>query len=281
MSDFRADLHCHSTCSDGTMTPKELIDLAIQNQLNGLSITDHDTIDAYHEAMPVAQNAQFPLISGVEFSTTFKNQSVHILAYSFALNAVPIQQLCARHIQRRLKRNQDILDRLCSNHMPLDMEDLTYDNSHFAHTVGRPHIAMAMIKKGYIQTINEAFQRFIGEGKPCYVAGENIDLEETLAIIHAAKGLAVIAHPHLIQNVSLLRQLLELPFDGIEGYYGRFHASNHQRFLKIAARKNWLITGGSDYHGTIKPLIQLGNSWIGEETFSILYQHFQANQSHS
>jgi 3',5'-nucleoside bisphosphate phosphatase len=278
MNEFRADLHCHSTCSDGTLSPEQIVRLAHQSQLNGLSITDHDTIHAYPEALPIAQELGIALISGVEFSTFFKNESVHILAYSFALNAPGIHALCLRHIQRRFERNLAILERLRANQMPLEMEDLSFENSAAAHTVGRPHIAMALVKKGYVATVQDAFNRLIGEGKLCYVAGENISLEETLAVIHEAKGLAVIAHPHLVQKVALLRDLLDLPFDGIEGYYGRFHATSHERWLKIGKRKNWLITGGSDFHGAIKPQINLGCSWVSQETFSILYQHFQANQ---
>lgn len=279
MIEFRADLHCHSTCSDGTLSPAEIVNLAHQNQLSGLSITDHDTIDAYSQALPLAHKLGLSMISGVEFSTFFKKENVHVLAYSFPLNSLIIQNLCYNHIQRRTKRNEIILENLRKHHMPLEIEELSYKNSAGCHTVGRPHIAMALVEKGYVKTIQEAFNEFIGEGKLCYVAGENITLEETLALIHEAKGLAVIAHPHLIQKVSLLKTLLELPFDGIEGYYGRFHATSHARWLKIGKNKNWLITGGSDFHGEIKPQINLGCSWVSQETFSILHQHFQNNQA--
>ena len=279
MNEFRADLHCHSTCSDGTLSPTQIVMLAHQTQLSGLSITDHDTINAYTEALPVAKEMGLSLISGVEFSTVFKKESIHVLAYSFNLQSSAIQNLCVRHIQRRQQRNQAILDRLRAHQMPLEMEDLSYDNSAAAHTIGRPHIAMALVKKGYIATMQEAFNQFIGEGKSCFVAGENIGLEETLDIIHEAKGFAVIAHPHLISKVVILRDILDLPFDGIEGYYGRFHAASHERWVKIGQRKKWLITGGSDFHGAVKPQISLGCSWVSQETFSILYQHFQSNQS--
>jgi len=277
--DFRADLHCHSTYSDGTLTPQQIITLAVEKKLNGLSITDHDTIDAYQEALPAAQEQGIALISGAEFSAVHKQQSIHVLAYSFDLQSPPLKDFCLRHIQRRQNRNQAILNRLRAHQMPLELEDLTYEHSAANHTIGRPHIAMALVKKGYVATLQEAFQRWIGEDKPCYVPGEPFSLEETLTVIHEAKGLAVIAHPHLIQNVGIVRELLDFPFDGIEGYYGRFQPAEHQRWLKIGARKGWLITGGSDFHGDIKPQITLGSSWIGQDTFSLLYQHFQANQT--
>ncbi|WP_068468220.1 PHP domain-containing protein [Candidatus Protochlamydia phocaeensis] len=280
MNDFRADLHCHSTCSDGTYTPQKLIELAIEKQLQGLSITDHDTIAAYKEAMPLAQERHFPLISGVEFSAVHRQTSIHILAYSFPLHSGQIDEFCARHAQRRSKRNQAIINRLSLRGMPLSEEDLQA-LPYPASSIGRPHIALAMLKKGYVSSIQQAFQDHIGEGKPCYEGGESFSIEETLAVIHQAKGLAVIAHPHLIGNVKVLRDLLDMNFDGIEGYYGRFPLSEHKRWIKIGARKGWLITGGSDFHGEIKPALPLGSSWVNEETFSILHNHFKNNQIHS
>lgn len=279
MKEFRADLHCHTTCSDGTVPPRALIQLAYDKELQGLSITDHDTIQAYDEAVPAAQAIELKLISGVEFSAVHQQTSVHILAYSFALRSPSILAFCDQHYQRRLTRIQAILDRLAAQGMPLVLEELTEKSAHPSLT--RPHIAAAMMKKGYVSSIHEAFQLYLGDGKACYVSGNTFTVEETLDIIHQANGLAIIAHPHLIDKVSVLRDLLEMKFDGIEGYYGRFPASEHERWIKIGARKGWIITGGSDFHGDIKPMSLLGSSWVNEETFEILNQHFQSNQMRS
>lgn len=277
MNEFRADLHCHTTCSDGTATPKEVVELACQLGLKGLSITDHDTVEAYQEALPLAKEKGLLLVSGAEFSASHQQQSVHLLAYSFSLHSPHIESLCQRHKQRRLRRNAQILERLASQGMPLTSED--FPSSLFEkqpdRPLGRPHIALAMLNKGYVHSIQQAFHDYIGEGKPCYVAGEMISVEETLQIIHQAQGLAVIAHPHLIENTSLLRDLLEMNFDGIEGYYGRFTPVQQERWVKIGLHRGWLITGGSDFHGNIKPNLPLGSSWVNEETFQTLYQHFQ------
>lgn len=280
-SEFRADLHCHTTCSDGTVTPKKIIELACQLDLKGLSITDHDTIEAYQEAIPIAKQQGVLLVSGVEFSASHLQQSVHLLAYSFALDSPSIHSLCQRHKQRRLKRNALILEQLASEGMPLTPEDFpsVLFEKQSDRPLGRPHIALAMLHKGYVQSIQQAFHHYIGEGKSCYVAGEAISVEETLEIIHQAKGLAVIAHPHLIDNTSLLRELLEMKFDGIEGYYGRFTPAQQERWVKIGLHRGWLITGGSDFHGEIKPNLPLGSSWVNEETFQIFYQHFQRNNT--
>lgn len=268
MTEFRADLHCHSTCSDGTLSPIEIVKLASEIGLKGLSITDHDSIDAYVTALPAAKEMGIEMISGVEFSAIHKGISVHILGYSFDLSDPHIHALCQRHQQRRAKRNRAILALLAQHNMPITEDELLdcADNE-LHHTIGRPHIAQAMVRHGYVETVYDAFAKFIKEGKPCYSLGDVISVEETIDTIHQAKGLAIIAHPHLINNESILHRLLEMNFDGLEGYYGRILLSSEKRWIKIAKKKNWLITGGSDFHGAVKPTIPLGCSWVNEETF--------------
>lgn len=281
MSDFRADLHCHTTCSDGTVTPTEIIHLAKAKGLSGLSITDHDSIDAYKEALPVAQETGIALISGIEFSTIFHENSVHILAYSFDLKNSDLHNLCLKHHQRREHRNKAILEKLKSHGMPITEEEVlactkTTSNNP-VRIIGRPHIAQAMVKKGYVASVKDAFRLYIGEDRPDYVQGEIISLDETLEVIHAAKGFAIIAHPHLIKNESLIAKLLHKKFDGIECYYSQLQAAQHVRWVNIAKNNQWLMTGGSDFHGEIKPNIPLGCSWVGEETFAILKKKFDEN----
>lgn len=274
--DFRADLHCHTTCSDGTVAPEDLIQLACNKQLQGLAITDHDTIDAYLTAVPAAQASGIALISGIELSAMHLQTSIHILAYSFPLDSPLIQEFCRRHNQRRAARHEAILALLASNGMPLFPEDFPNIAEH--HSIGRPHIASALLKKGYVSSIQQAFHEYIGEGKKCYAPGEVFSVEETLDLIHRAQGIAVIAHPHLIDNAKVLKDLLSMNFDGIEGHYARFPPAENQRWLKIAERKGWIITGGSDFHGDIKPNIPLGSSWVNKELFMVLYRHYQNNQ---
>jgi 3',5'-nucleoside bisphosphate phosphatase len=279
MNEFRADLHCHSTCSDGTDSPAEILKKAVELGLSGLSITDHDTIDAYGQAIPLAKELGIELISGVEFSASLDDISVHILAYAFPLDNPLIQDFCARHKQRRNDRNREILKRLNEHGMPLTdeevMEVVSQTPADVQHSIGRPHIALAMLNKGYIQNIQEAFTKYLAEGKSCYAPGEIFSVQETLDIIHKAQGFAIIAHPHLINHSKILKQLLEMNFDGIECYYARFGAESQQRWLKIAEHRHWMITGGSDYHGSIKPNIPLGASWVNEEYFRHLQKHFK------
>lgn len=278
---FRADLHCHTTCSDGSLSPVEVVRLAYEKGLSGLSITDHDSIEAYQTAVPFAQELGITLLSGTELSTIHRNCSVHILAYGFALDSPIIQGFCADYNQRRLDRNRAILDLLTKHKMPLT-EDEAYSMTTSGltrqrQTLGRPHIALAMVKKGYVKTIKEAFERFIGEGRPCYVRGNYLCAEEALNLIHQANAYAIIAHPQLISKGAIARDLLEMNFDGLEGYYGRLPLDQEEKWVRTGLRKGWLVTGGSDFHGEIKPIIPLGCSWVGKETFDILYKRFEEN----
>lgn len=274
MSHFKADLHCHSTSSDGTVDPEGLVKLALQIGLSGLSITDHDTIDAYAKALPMAEAFGLRMISGVEFSTVHRNVSIHLLGYSFDLKNKDIQDFCKKHQKRREKRNLEILNLLEAHRMNITMKDVKEAMGHIPGTIGRPHIALAMMKKGYVKSIEEAFRKYLGDGKCCYTPGTYFGVEETIDIIHKAGGYAVIAHPHLIQNEGILKNLLAMPFDGIECYYARMVTDQNTRWLEIAAKKNWLITGGSDFHGEVKANIPLGSSWIDQEHFKPLEIHY-------
>ncbi|MBF5058670.1 5'-3' exoribonuclease [Candidatus Neptunochlamydia vexilliferae] len=261
-SDARFDLHCHSTCSDGTCTPLELLELAKERELSGIAITDHDTLDAYTEELfAQAQELEVKLYVGVEFSTRHQGYPVHLLGYG--LQKTPeILAFCQEHQERRLQRNRAILEKLSRLSMVIDEKELGDPSD---RTIGRPHIAERLMAKGYVQSIREAFDRFLGEGKPCFEAGCSFGVEETITKIHAAGGKAFIAHPYLVKKSGILKELLEMPFDGIECYYSLFHNGQEKKWLKIAEEKGWLISGGSDFHGSVKPHVQLGCSWVPEE----------------
>lgn len=282
MMDFRADLHCHSTCSDGSLTPQEIIQLASKSGLSGLSITDHDIIEGYALVKDQATELNIQLLPGVELSTIHNGFNVHILAYGFSFPNPVLESFCDSHFAKRRERNRKILQLLTQHGMPLseeEVENAFTDGLQKSKSITtRPHIALAMVKKGYIQDTAEAFRYYIGEGKSCYASGGYPSVEETIATIHKAGGLAVIAHPHLITNQRVVHDLLAMNFDGIEAYYARLSPIQEERWIKIGRKKNWLITGGSDFHGDCKPNISLGCSWIDLTSFNYLFEHFQKNQ---
>ncbi|MCB1212881.1 MAG: PHP domain-containing protein [Chlamydiia bacterium] len=277
------DMHCHSTYSDGSLTPGELIDLAGRTSLSGLCITDHDTINAYPEAIYAAHAQNIEMISGVEFSALQGTTSVHLLGYSFAIDHPRILKLCQFHQERRQERNAAMLKKLKAFGMEVHPEELlegplSYgSDGEVLSSIGRPHIAAAMVRRGYIENVDEGFKRFLGDGKPCYVEGEGVSVEETLATIQAAGGFGVIAHPHLIRSPKIVAKLLDLPFDGVEVYYAHFPFQKERPWLKIAEKKKWLITGGSDFHGDSKPHIYLGASWIDQQHFAPFLERFYKN----
>jgi len=271
-ADFRADLHCHTTCSDGSLSPEELVMLAVQKGLKGLSITDHDTIAAYSSAVQIAAREKIELLPGVEFSSVQGSESVHILAYGFSLKSQVILEFCERHQERRKERNRRILAKLAKLGMVIEEQEL---KTFASETIGRPHIASLMVKKGFVKDLREAFQSYLKEGGRGYDPGEPFSSEETVALIHKGGGKAILAHPHLIKRKKTVKALLTLPFDGLEGYYAHLSKDQEKKWVEIAKEKGWLITGGSDYHGAIRPHVSLGSSWVCYETFHIFYTHYR------
>jgi predicted metal-dependent phosphoesterase TrpH len=264
---YFADLHCHTTCSDGSVTPVELIQLAKQLGLKGLSITDHDSIDAYQTAIAAAKAAGIRLGTGVEFSCEFQGTSLHLLGYDFDLNNSGIQQLCLRHKKRREVRNLAILAKLEKAGMPISYEELQAKGG---NTIGRPHIAQLMVEKGYVKNLREAFNHYIGEGKQCYDPGEPFTVEEAIDVIHGAGGKAFVAHPQLLPNEFPVEELLKLPFDGLECFYCRIFKKS---WAEYAEARGWIMSGGSDFHGSTKPENELGCSGVDEETFNKIFAY--------
>ncbi|MES2272841.1 MAG: PHP domain-containing protein [Chlamydiota bacterium] len=272
-SDFRADLHCHSNCSDGSEDPRVLLRLAVQADLQGLSITDHDTMDAYTpELFADAESLGIRLLPGIELSAEQDQVPVHVLGYGYDLKSFSLKNFLIEMNQRRAERNRAILRKLEQKKMPMTEAELL----EFAalarqkRTIGRPHIAQLMVKKKYVSSPSEAFDKYLKEGASCYAAGIKYTPAEAIAQIHQAQGKAILAHPHFLKGGSFLKKLLSLPFDGLECYYARLSKVQETPWLKIAKERNWIATGGSDYHGELKPHIPLGSSWVGEHTFRML-----------
>ena len=266
---YFADLHCHTTCSDGSATPVELIQLAKQIGLKGLSITDHDSIDAYQTATDAAKAAGIRLGTGVEFSCEFQGISLHLLGYDFDLKNPGIHQLCQRHQKRREVRNLAILAKLDKAGMPIRYDELLAKAS--GNTIGRPHIAQIMVEKGYVKNLREAFNQHIGEGRKCYDPGVPFTVEEAINVIHAAKGKVFVAHPQLLPVEFPVEDLLKLPFDGLECFYSRLFKKS---WAETAEVRGWIMSGGSDFHGSAKPENELGCCGVDEETFNRIFQNF-------
>ena len=270
------DLHCHTTYSDGSLSVQELLLLAKQKGLFGLAITDHDTYAAFYETK--LGNKELKVIPGIEISSRLGKESVHVLGYSFDPKNASLLKLCELQAKRRIDRNLALLAKLGECGMPIAEEEITISKNPW-HSFGRVHIASVMVKKGYVTDIAQAFTRFIGDGKNCFVAADHPTVEEVLLVLHEAKGKAVLAHPHLLRRNSTVKALMNLAFDGIEANYGNFGKEGAYKWVRYADEKGWFVTGGSDFHGEVKPHAQLGSATTDPAVFEFLYNHFLSHTS--
>ncbi|MFV0339079.1 MAG: PHP domain-containing protein [Parachlamydiaceae bacterium] len=265
---FRADLHCHSTCSDGSLTPNELVDLAIKKGLQGLSITDHDAFDAYPEVLNYATQNGLKMVTGVEFSASLNGKSVHILGYGFDPQNKELKAFSGRHRDRRIARNRELLEKLLKEGIPLDENELYASAS--SRMIGRPHIALLMVKHGFVKDVRTAFKKYLGDGAKCYVPGPQFTIEETLDHLRRAGGKPVLAHPHLYDGKKFVKKILDKGFWGMECNYGSLTIPQNAPWHSLAAELGLHKTAGSDYHGPYKTNAELGASFVSEEVFTLL-----------
>ena len=254
-----ADLHLHSTYSDGVYTPRELADLARAAGITVLALTDHDTLKGLSEMEVAAGEAGIGFIPGVELSTRWENRQVHIIGYGLdEYNALLLERLADVRNARR-SRLEKIIKRL--HEMGMDVAVPVPEEGHRA--VGRPHIARALVAQGYVRTVQEAFDKYIGEGKPAYQPQTKMTPPEAVMLIHQAGGLAVQAHPEEVGDRTLVLKLLgALAYDGIEVYHPSAKDKETEGFwLKIATERKLLITGGSDFHGNPGRFPEMLTEW--------------------
>ncbi|SCA63423.1 5'-3' exoribonuclease [Chlamydiales bacterium SCGC AG-110-M15] len=279
--EFRADLHCHSTCSDGTCSPKELVDMAVEAKLSALAITDHDNIDAFHIAKAHAEKMSLPLIPGVEISASHQDTNIHILGYAYDSSSPILKDFCDERREKRLERFLNYIRLLQKEGLDFSVEEalqmVEESESEGQRSWGRAHIAQVMLEKGFVTSIKQAFDVYIGDKSRCYIGAQYPSVEEAIKLIHDSGGLAVLAHPHFIKRDRIVREVLEMNFDGLECFYARIPREQEEKWCRIAEKKSWIATGGSDFHGSVKPHIFLGASWVNEEIFQKLHQHYLAH----
>jgi predicted metal-dependent phosphoesterase TrpH len=245
----RADLHTHSTYSDGHLTPNELVERAVSKGLEVIALTDHDCTDGIAEAREAAQKHPGLLfVPGVELSTDVPHDEVHVLGYFLDWRNPRFQDRLARLRRSRLERGQKMLAKLKRLGMDVSwhrVKELAGDGA-----VGRPHIALAMMEAGYISSLEEAFERYLGRNGPAYVEREKITPVEAVELLTEASGLAVLAHPRDLQDLeSLLAELKRAGLIGLEVYYQDYDHHAIERLLEIARQHGLLPLGGSDFHG--------------------------------
>lgn len=240
------ELHTHTTYSDGILTPSQLVVRAAMAGVKALAITDHDTLNGWNEAIAAAKAYGIEIVPGVELSTVHNGRSLHILGY------YPTKELIEAPLAQRLagrkRRAQKMIDNLAAMGYPLKLESRA-DNM----AMGRPHLANAMVKEGYVNSTQEAFTRFLGEEQPAYVHYEKFSIQAGISLIRNCGGVPVWAHPYLFRGgkvEEVLPELVEAGLMGLEVFHPH-HANNKVNRLKELCRNyDLLITGGTDYHGT-------------------------------
>lgn len=261
------DLHVHSVCSDGTCTPEELVDLAVENDLVAFALTDHDTVEGVEAAMKAAKGRHIQVIPGVELSCEYtispsRKKEIHILGYNLDCNQPQLRETLEKVAQERDDRNRKMCENLHRDGYPIDYESLV---SRFGNTiVTRAHFARYLLEQGAIPSIDSAFKKILAQDGPYFVMRKYLTPEKGIELIKKAGGLPVLAHPLLYKmSVSELRSLLtELKgygLRGIEAMYSRNRGNDEAFVRKLANEYDLFITGGTDFHGSNKPDLEIGH----------------------
>lgn len=256
------DLHTHTTASDGSDRPEELIRLAAGAGFRAVAVTDHDTTFGLDEAMAAGGAAGIEVVPGLELSANSPHGDMHILGYYMDTDSALLKDVLGMVQAARARRNPLILERLSQMGKPLSIKEL--EEMSGGGQIGRPHIARAMVKHGYVGSVGEAFARFLKKGGPAYAPKSILTPREAIDALHKAGGLAVLAHPislaceTAIQLDKIVGSLASEGLDGMECYYSEHGRDFTGTCLAIALKYGLVVTGGSDYHGSAKPQIAIG-----------------------
>jgi predicted metal-dependent phosphoesterase TrpH len=256
------DLHTHTTASDGSLTPAELVAMAAQAGLKALAVTDHDTVDGLAEALEAGRRAGLEVVPGVEISVQGgPTGSMHMLGLLVDHGHPGLVEGLKRLQRARAERNPKIVQKFNALGIPLTMEEVAAHAG--GELVGRPHFAQALLKRGIVRDRGEAFARYLGAGAPAYVAKYRFSPAEGMAMIRAAGGVPVLAHPGMLKLATgdlekLVRELMRDGLEGIEALYSEHDQALRNWLTSLAARLGLVISGGTDFHGLAKPDIRLG-----------------------
>ncbi|GMV84947.1 MAG: phosphatase [Dehalococcoidia bacterium] len=249
----KGDFHLHSTASDGVHSPTWIVETAAARGVVALSLTDHDTTEGLAEARAAADRLGLQLVPGIELSTDLGKADVHLLGFGFDAGARPLQEFLRWQREGRLARVETIVRILRENGMPIEVGRVLQIAGEA--TVGRPHVARALLEKGYVASVQEAFDLWLGNGKPADVNREKLIPMDAIRLIHDHGGVVFVAHAIFIGDdyPEAVEQLARCGLDGIETYYKHYDAETIRAHERLAARLGLAKSGGSDYHGLGNP----------------------------
>ncbi len=272
---MRIDLHTHSYFSDGTDSPTILVEKAARAHLDVISLTDHDTTDGVREAMQAGRRVGVYVLPGIEISTHWLDTEVHLLGYGIDTRQGSIASVLAHLRKSRKDRLEAMVSALQDHGIDLSMADIAAQSTH-AISLGRPHIADALVAAGYAGSRDEAFARYLAKGRPAYIPRQTIGLAEAVDLVHESGGAAIIAHPGIRGNEEALKgdvieQLVkDHHLDGLEVDYPLHDASAREFYHQLGGRLGMIRTGSSDYHGSGKVNHDLGCELTRESAWRLL-----------
>ena len=280
---MKIDLHVHTTASDGTMSPTEVVRYAKEKGLQTIAITDHDTIEGIAEGLQEGRKLGLEVIPGVELSVDFAKGTMHLLGYYIDHTSAELLEKLTIVQQARAERNLKIVEKLQGLGIDIDLSEVKEAPEH--GQIGRPHFAYTMVQKGYVQNIQDAFDRYLRKGGPAYVEKFKFSPEEAMSVIHKAGGITVLAHPFTTNQLQLqdlelvIVDLKEKGLDGIETYYPEHSEGQTRLYRHLAEKYGLVITGGSDFHGLNKDKEDLGEGYgNGGECSHNLVDELQARR---
>lgn len=246
------DLHLHTHFSDGTLSPRELVEEAHRAGLNLISVTDHDHVGGIAEAQEAAGPLGMAVIPGVEINTNHEGHEVHILGYFLDTRHPELQTTLAEQRRGRQERTRRMVKKLQEKGLPISLSDVE-GRPELDSTLGRPHVAAALVRAGCVSSVEEAFQRYLGSRCPGYIPQLGMTVDQAIALIRRAGGLAVLAHPGLWRaNGDRVGWLVSLGLGGLEVYYPKHSTEQQARYHELAEQYGLIMTGSSDYHGPVE-----------------------------
>ena len=269
-----SDLHTHTNFSDGSFSPEELVAAAKNIGLTYLGITDHDTVEGIAH---LYENGLYPnkgirIIPGIEFSANYPDHDVHIVGYNIDIYNGTLLEKLNEVIEGRWTRFNNIVERLQDNGIQLREADVL-KIAGTSKSIGRSHIARALVRNGTFKTVREAFDKMLQKGKPAYVPRYLLEIEEIINLIHKSGGTAVLAHPKLIGDDEIVEKVCGMGIDGIEVFYPVQNSEDTERYTKIAEKYNLRVSGGSDFHGTASRYVKdLGDFTIEDKYAEQFYR---------
>lgn len=245
------DLHIHSTISDGMLSPKEIVIIAKKKGIRCISVTDHDTVDSQKILSKLIKDKDLIIVPGIEISTEYKGNEIHILGYFMDINNKSLNDNLKVLQGSRKERAIDILKKLQCINISISTEEININKS----SIGRPHIANALVEKGYATTVKNAFNQYLIKGKPAYVDRYKLNYKEALGLIKDSGGISVLAHPGEIYKgekiENIIKEFKVYGLKGIEVFHPSHSTTEINDYYNLAKKYSILITGGSDCHGIL------------------------------